>query len=199
MMAWITRRFARAAMTNWQARAWLEGGSTLTQQLARMVFLTQEVTLERKLREARLAQEIERTTSKDDILQKYLNLVYLGSGAYGVTDAAWVYFAKSPQELTLPEMALLAGLPAAPSDYSPQVSPELARQRRNTVLRRMAELGYITETEANQAIAQPLALDLRLPKRLQVRLPYFTSYIQQELPNYISDEEIEQGGVNGGN
>ena len=186
---------ARAAMTNWQARAWLEGGSTLTQQLARMVFLTQEVTLERKLREARLAQEIERTTSKDDILQKYLNLVYLGSGAYGVTDAAWVYFAKSPQELTLPEMALLAGLPAAPSDYSPQVSPELARQRRNTVLRRMAELGYITETEANQAIAQPLALDLRLPKRLQVRLPYFTSYIQQELPNYISDEEIEQGGL----
>lgn len=186
---------ARAAMTNWRARAWLEGGSTLTQQLARMVFLTQEVTLTRKLREARLAQEIERTTSKEEILQKYLNLVYLGSGAYGVTDAAWVYFAKSPQELTLPEMALLAGLPAAPSDYSPQVSPELARQRRNTVLRRMAEVGYISETQANEAIAQPIDLNLRLPKRLQVRLPYFTSYIQQELPNYVSDEEIEKGGL----
>ncbi|MCC5898437.1 MAG: penicillin-binding protein 1A [Phormidium sp. BM_Day4_Bin.17] len=186
---------ARAAVTNWRARAWLEGGSTLTQQLARMVFLTQDLTLERKLREARLAQEIERTTSKEEILQKYLNLVYLGSGAYGVTDAAWVYFAKSPQELTLPEMALLAGLPAAPSDYSPEVSPKLAQQRRNTVLRRMAEVGYISETEADKAIAQPIALNLRLPKRLEVRLPYFTSYIQQELPNYVSDEEIENGGL----
>lgn len=186
---------ARAAVSNWRARAWLEGGSTLTQQLARMVFLTQDLTLERKLREARLAQEIERSISKEEILEKYLNLVYLGSGAYGVTDAAWVYFAKSPQELTLPEMALLAGLPAAPSDYSPQVSPELAQQRRNTVLRRMVEVGYISDTEANKAIAQPIELNLRLPKRLEVRLPYFTSYIQQELPNYVSDEAIEKGGL----
>ena len=173
----------------------VEGASTITQQLARTVFLTQAPTLERKIREARLAQKIEQEMVKNDVLEYYLNLVYLGSGAYGVGDAAWVFFSKSVDQLTLPEMATIAGMPAAPSEYSPIVSPELARRRRNLILDRMADLKFITPEEAEEAKASLLGTNPSLPKRLNVRLPYFTSYIEQELPKFVSAEEIEQGGL----
>lgn len=173
----------------------VEGASTITQQLARTVFLTQAPTLERKIREARLAQKIEQEMVKNDVLEYYLNLVYLGSGAYGVGDAAWVFFSKSVDQLTLPEMATIAGMPAAPSEYSPIVSPELARRRRNVILDRMADLKFITPEEAEEAKASLLGTNPSLPKRLNVRLPYFTSYIEQELPKFVSAEEIEQGGL----
>ncbi|MBP0004392.1 MAG: penicillin-binding protein 1A [Cyanobacteria bacterium SBC] len=189
------KAIVRAAKVNFEARDWIEGGSTLTQQLARMVFLTQEITLDRKLREARLAQKIEQRLTKSEILEKYLNLVYLGAGAYGVADAAWVYFSKTVDELTLAEMATLAGLPAAPTDYSPLVSPTLAQQRRDVVLQEMAEAGYISTSEARSATRQPLQLNPQLPKRLQVRMPYFTTYVRQELPKYLTDEQIEKGGI----
>lgn len=185
----------RAVGVNLMQGEVVEGASTITQQLARTVFLTQAPTLERKIREARLAQKIEREMVKNDVLEYYLNLVYLGSGAYGVGDAAWVFFSKSVDQLTLPEMATIAGMPAAPSEYSPIVSPELARRRRNVILDRMADLKFITPEEAEEAKASLLGTNPSLPKRLNVRLPYFTSYIEQELPKFVSAEEIEQGGL----
>ncbi|MFW6359900.1 MAG: transglycosylase domain-containing protein, partial [Chroococcales cyanobacterium] len=127
----------RATLANLQARDVVEGGSSITQQLARITFLNQEVSLWRKLREIRLAQKIENQFDKEVILERYLNLVYLGSGAYGVGDAAWLYFGKTVDELTLPEAAMIAGLAPAPSLYSPFQNEEAAKQRRNLVLQRM--------------------------------------------------------------
>lgn len=185
----------RAIVTNIQAGEVREGGSTITQQLARIVFLTQERSIGRKLREAMLAQKIEQDLAKDQIMERYLNLVYLGSGAYGVADAAWVYFSKSIDQLTLPEMAMIAGLAPAPSDYSPLVNPEVALERRNIVLDLMEQEGFITTAEAEAAKTMPLGLNPKLPKRLVVNYPYFTTYVQQELPRYISADAIEAGGL----
>lgn len=109
----------RALVRNISKRSVEEGASTITQQLARTVFLSQDRTLVRKLKEAALAGKLERQLSKAQILTEYLNVVYLGSSAYGVADAAWVYFSKTPDQLNLPEAALIAGLPPAPSVYSP--------------------------------------------------------------------------------
>jgi penicillin-binding protein 1A len=134
---------SRAMVRNLSRGSVEEGASTITQQLARMVFLSQDLTLWRKLKEAALAGKIERQLSKQDILEQYLNLVYLGSSAYGISDAAWIYFSKTPDELTLPEVAMIAGLPPAPSVYSPLVNPDLALQRRSIVLDRMLQAGYI--------------------------------------------------------
>ncbi|MDX2099875.1 MAG: penicillin-binding protein 1A [Leptolyngbyaceae cyanobacterium bins.59] len=185
----------RAIVSNVTAGEVVEGASTVTQQLARMVFLTQEQSVWRKLKEAMLARKIEERMGKEHILERYLNLVYLGSGAYGVADAAWVYFGKKVDQLTLPEVATIAGLPPAPSDYSPLVNPEAAKSRRNIVLQRMADEGYITEVQAEKAQASPLVLKPKFPKRLIVEAPYFTTYIQQELPRYVSRDILEEGGL----
>jgi penicillin-binding protein 1A len=185
----------RAVSSNLLAHDVVEGASTITQQLARLVFLTQERSLWRKLQEAFLAQKIERELSKTKILEQYLNLVYLGSGAYGVADAAWVYFSKPVDQLTLSELATIAGLPPAPSDYSPLVNPQAARQRRDIVLDRMVEAGYINETEANAASAQPLTLKPSTPKNLDSAAPYFTSYVQKQLSQHVSKDELEAGGL----
>ena len=125
---------ARAIVTNVRQGSVREGASTITQQLARTVFLSQDRTITRKLKEAALALKLERQLSKQQILEQYLNYVYLGSGAYGVADAAWIYFSKTPDQLTLPEAALIAGLPPAPSVYSPLVNPDLALKQRALVL-----------------------------------------------------------------
>ena len=117
---------ARAVVTNVRQGAVREGASTITQQLARIVFLSQDRTITRKLKEAALALKLERQLSKQQILEQYLNYVYLGSGAYGVSDAAWIYFSKTTDQLTVAEAALIAGLPPAPSIYSPLVNPDLA-------------------------------------------------------------------------
>ncbi len=186
---------ARAAYANFQEREVVEGASTITQQLARIVFLNQDRTYERKLREVMLARKIERELSKASILERYLNLVYLGSGAYGVADAAWVYFSKPVEQLTLPEMAMIAGLAPAPSEYSPMVNPDAALTRRNLVLRRMETDGFISATEAEQAIAAPLDLNPSTPKNLYSSYPYFTSYVQQQLNEILPPEEIEVGGL----
>lgn len=189
------RAILRATYANLTAGEVVEGGSTITQQLARIVFLDQERSLERKLKEALLAQKMERELNKDQILEQYLNLVYLGSSAYGVADAAWIYFSKDVDDLTLGEMAMIAGLAPAPSAYSPLVNPELAKQRRNIVLQRMVDAGYITTVERDTSMAEDLALKPGAPKNLYSQVPYFTSYIQQQLPQYVSLEEIELGGL----
>ncbi|WP_052128887.1 transglycosylase domain-containing protein [Neosynechococcus sphagnicola] len=186
---------ARAIAANIQAHELVEGGSTITQQLARIVFLNQERTAWRKVREALLAQKIEREIDKPKILEYYLNLVYLGSGAYGVADAAWVYFSKTVDQLTLPEAALIAGLAPAPSDYSPLVNPDLALRRRNVVLSRMQEAGFITPETAAIATASPLGLKPSLPRRLHTEAPYFTSYILKQLPKLVAPDVLELGGL----
>lgn len=141
--------------------------------------MKQEQTIWRKLKEVRLAQKMEHELTKDQILERYLNLVYLGGGAYGVADAAWVYFSKSPDQLTLAEMATIAGLAPAPSLYAPDKNPEAAIRRRNLVLQRMQEDGVITPEQRQAALQESLTLKSSLPKRVQVESPYFTSYIQK--------------------
>ncbi|OUL33077.1 penicillin-binding protein [Nostoc sp. T09] len=185
----------RAVWNNLRSQDVVEGGSTITQQLARILFLKQEKTVWRKLKEVRLAQKMEHELTKDQILERYLNLVYLGSGAYGVADAAWVYFSKSVDQLTLPEMATIAGLAPAPSLYSPERNPEAAKARRNLVLQRMQEDGVITAVEREAATREPVTLNSSLPKRLQVDSPYFTTYVQKELPKYVSPDVLAGGGL----
>ena len=186
---------ARALVRNITQRSVEEGASTITQQLARTVFLSQDRTIIRKLKEAALAGKLERQLSKEQILTEYLNVVYLGSGAYGVADAAWIYFSKTPEQLTLPEAALIAGLPPAPSVYSPLVNPELALQRRSIVLRRMEEAGFISAGERAEAEATALALKPAEPKYWVSRAPHFTSWVQQELPQVLTPEQLEVGGL----
>lgn len=185
----------RAFFSNLQAGEVIEGGSTITQQLARIVYLNQERSLGRKFKEMRLAQQIEQELDKGEILEPYLNLVYLGSGAYGVTDAAWVYFSKPVEQLTLAEAATLAGIVPAPSLYSPLENPKAAKERRDLVLQKMAVEGFITQQEAKAAIASPVVTHPSQPKRLQRLAPYFTDYIQRELPKYVSSEALKTGGI----
>ncbi len=186
---------ARAIQANLTAGEVREGGSTLTQQLARVAFLDNDQNVGRKLREAFLAQKMEGSLTKKQILERYLNLVYLGSNAYGVADAAWIYFGKTLNELTLGETALIAGLPPAPSRYSPLVNPEFAKQRRTTVLRRMVEAGYITEAESEAARNEPIATSPKVPKYIDSKTPYFTTYIRKELETLIPKAAIAQGGL----
>lgn len=185
----------RAVLSNLESGRVVEGGSTITQQLARIIFLNQERTYWRKLRESRLAQKIEEQTSKDDILQQYLNLVYLGSGSYGVADAAWVYFSKPIQHLTLAEMATIAGLAPAPTEYSPLVNPDLARRRRNLVLQRMLASGYITAAEAAESIASPLETNPSPHRAIDREASYFVEYIKTELPKHVTPETLANEGL----
>jgi penicillin-binding protein 1A len=146
----------RATFKNLLSGRARQGASTITQQLAKNVFLSQERTIERKVKELLLTLQIERNFSKDEILQLYLNQIYFGHGAYGVGAAAKTFFGKKASELSLGECALLAGLPKNPGGYSPFRYPKRASQRRNLVLSRMQSLGFITESEALKAQAQPL-------------------------------------------
>jgi penicillin-binding protein 1A len=185
----------RAMVRNISQGSVEEGASTITQQLARMVFLSQDRTIIRKVKEAALAGKIERELSKEQILEQYLNYVYLGSSAYGVSDAAWVYFSKTPDQLTLPEAALIAGLPPAPTVYSPLVNPDMALKRRATVLRRMREAGFIDDSQLMEANGAPLGLKPSEPKYYVNPAPWFISWLEQELPKVLSKEQLEVGGL----
>ncbi|MBV8374411.1 MAG: transglycosylase domain-containing protein, partial [Candidatus Eremiobacteraeota bacterium] len=150
-----------------------QGASTITQQLARRLFLNDQVTMSRKVQEALLAIEIERYYTKDEILERYLNIIYLGAGAYGVDAAAHTYFGRSVEKLTLAQAAMLAGIVAAPSDYSPFSNYGLARDRQRHVLDRMVESGYVSQAEADGAYDAPLGLIAQRPPGLQgYRYPY---------------------------
>lgn len=169
----------------------IEGGSTLTQQLARNLFLTHEKTLTRKIREALLALQIERNYSKKEILEMYLNQIYFGEGAYGVESAARSYFGKHVEELTLPECAMLASLPKAPTDYDPYKHPLDALSRRNLVLNAMADHGYITQQDATEAKNVPIEL-----KKIEVQnAPYFVEYVQQQLESRYGANAVYKGGL----
>ncbi|MEB3349223.1 MAG: PBP1A family penicillin-binding protein, partial [Cyanobacteriota bacterium] len=185
----------RAMVRNITSGSVEEGASTITQQLARTVFLSQDRTLVRKLKEALLASKIERQLTKAQILEQYLNVVYLGSGAYGVADAAWVYYSTTPDKLTLAQAALIAGLPPAPTVYSPLVNADLALQRRRTVLRRMREAGFISASQELEAADAPLALKPADPKYFDSTAPWYSSWVALELPRVLTKEQLEVGGL----
>ena len=173
-----------------------QGASTITQQLARGLFLTDQQTITRKIQEALLAMEINRYYTKDEILERYLNLIYLGSGAYGIGAASHTYFGRSVENLTAGQAALLAGLVAAPSDYSPYVDLQLARERQRHVLDRMAESGYISREEADNAYEAPLDLVGERPAGLQgFREPWFTTYAVAQLEHDFGKQATYEGGL----
>ena len=149
---------ARAALVNTEAGKIEEGASTITQQLVKNLFLTQEQTFSRKAEELLLAMTVERNFSKDEILEIYLNKIYFGSNFYGIYDASQGYFGKEPKDLTLAESALLAGLPNAPSLYSPYVNFMLAKKRQLTVIDSMKRLNFLTEKEAENARIEEIIL-----------------------------------------
>ncbi len=172
-----------------------QGASTITQQLARILFLSNEKTLTRKIKEIEIAARIEKTISKDKILEMYLNNVYLGSGSYGVKAAAATYFNKKLSDLTIAESALLAGLPQAPSVYSPYKNIKLAKKRRNKVLKRMYIMKTITKAQYEQALKEEIKLDKKNGLLNTNVAPYFIDYVLKELEELGFDErEISEGG-----
>lgn len=185
----------RSTFANILAGHVVQGASTLTQQLARILFLSNEKTYTRKIKELIVAVRIEKTIPKDKILEMYLNNVYLGSGAYGMEGASEIYFNKHLKELSLAECALLAGLPQAPSVYSPFHDEDLAIQRRNQVLRRMYKMRYITKDEYESAKEEKLHLNPMPQIYTLNKAPYFCDYVMKELEKLGFDEvEISQGG-----
>jgi penicillin-binding protein 1A len=185
------RGIARAALADVQEKQVVQGGSTIVQQFVKNAYLKDERSFARKVREAALAWQLSQHWSKPRILTAYLNTIYFGNGAYGVQQAAKVYFGKDAAGLTLPEAALLAGIPADPSSYDPVERPESARARRAVVLRAMVEQGTITASEFRAANREPLpdADDVRLPGT-QGPAPYFTNYVKQQL---IDSQDPEFG------
>ena len=171
------RSIVRAFFKNVEAGTIVQGGSTITQQVAKGLFLSPEKKYVRKLKEAILAYKIDRYLKKYEILNLYLNHIYLGHGAYGIEAASQHYFGKSAELLTLPETALLAGLPKAPSRYSPFSHPDRARKRQVYVLERMEEDGYITEEEKRIALAEPIQLKQAEDK--EKIAPYFTENVRR--------------------
>ncbi len=168
----------RAAIANIRHREIKQGASTITQQVARNLFLTPDRSLKRKIREALLAIKLERAYSKDQILEWYLNYIYLGQGAYGVEAASRIYFGKSVKELTVDEAAVLAGLPKAPTKYNPFRNPERVKERRDYVLTRMYEDGYITEEEYKRFLEKPVRV--RLENRYY-GMDYFLDFVKEYL------------------
>lgn len=185
----------RSIFANIKAGGFVQGASTITQQLARVLFLNNEKTFDRKIKEFIVASQIEKTISKDQILEMYLNNVYLGSGAYGVEGASQIYFNKSVEDLNLAQCALIAGLPQAPSVYSPFNNMELAKKRQEHVLTRMLKMKYITKEEYERAIKYKLQLNPNPRIYSYNKAPYFVDYVMKELANLGFDEvDVSQGG-----
>jgi len=183
----------RAIVKDIQAGKFVEGASTITQQLAKTLFLTPRKTIVRKIKEAILAFQLERRYTKDEILELYLNQVYFGSGAYGVASAANTFFGKPVQELDLAECALIAGMPKSPSRYSPLVNIELALKRRNLVLKQMHQTGVINAGDYEQASNAEIILNNSRQKA--ARAPYFMEYIKKVLEDALGATTLYKGGL----
>ncbi|MCD6153332.1 MAG: PBP1A family penicillin-binding protein [Syntrophobacterales bacterium] len=184
---------ARAFLKNLEAGTIVQGGSTITQQVAKSLFLTPEKSYIRKLKEAVLAYKIDKYLKKYEILNLYLNHIYLGHGAYGIEAASERYFGKGAKELTLPEAALLAGLPKAPNRYSPDLHPKRARMRQAYVLNRMAEDGYITDEE--KTTAMEASIELKSSPGKGKIAPYFTENIRRYIQSSYGSEVLYQEGL----
>jgi len=186
----------RALWANVQGKEIQQGGSTITMQLARNLFLSPEQSYKRKITEILLALEIEKHFTKEEILELYLNQIPLGSGTFGVEAASQIYFGKSVSEIDLNEAAVLAGLPQAPSLYSPYVDIEAATERRNLVLQRMTELGKISSIKARTTMALPVeVIDYKPIGFKGFKSPYFSTYCLQELVRKYGSEKIYRGGL----
>lgn len=183
----------RAIFRDIKAGKFIEGASTITQQLSKTLFLKPRKTLLRKAKEAFLSFQIERRYTKDEILELYLNQVYFGSGAYGVESAARIYFGKPVSDLNLSECALLAGLPKSPSRYSPLIDKDLALKRRNIVLKQMKDTKGITEAVFNRAKEAPL--NLTKQDKTRGKASYFVDYIKFFLENTIGSSRLYKGGL----
>lgn len=187
------RGILRAIVKDIMAGHFVEGASTITQQLAKTLFLTPEKTLSRKIKEALLAIQLERRYTKDELLALYLNQIYLGSGAYGVESAARLFFGIPASRMNLAQCALIAGLPQAPSRFSPLVNPDLARKRRDLVLTIMRNQEMINEVQFRKAIAEPLTTGS--PRRGQGSAPYFLQYIKPALEAAVGPDLLYKGGL----
>lgn len=188
------RGIARAASANLASGAVVQGGSTITQQVAKS-FLGDEQTIDRKIREAILAVRMESTLGKDGILEIYLNKIFLGHGAYGVAAAARRYFAKDLDELTTGECALIAGLARAPSRYSPVLSIDRARERRDVVLQDMVEAGVLTSTERDAAMAEPIVLADAARDPFRWRSPWYAEHVRQVVGESLGEAAVLEGGL----
>jgi penicillin-binding protein 1A len=183
----------RAIGRNVVAGEYVEGASTITQQLAKTLFLTPQKSIMRKLKEAFLSFQIERRYTKEEILELYLNQVYFGSGAYGVEAAAQIFFGKPVRNLSLAECALIAGMPKSPSRYSPLVNQPLAEKRRNVVLHQMARSGLITKEQLEGAKTSPLLIAER--GKVSLRAPYFVAYVTHFLEQELGEASIYRTGL----
>lgn len=186
----------RAILVNFEHRSKKQGASTLTQQLARNLYLNHKRTWTRKLKEIQYAIQLEIKFSKDNILEQYLNQVYYGHGAYGIEAASQLYFGKNARSLTLAESAILVGIPRGPSYYSPYLNMKNAKDRQKIVLQGMVNMGYISQTQADYAYNEMLTIR---PQEAGDRLlfaPYFRDYVRKELHSLgIPNEVIEAGGL----
>ncbi|MGH1419481.1 MAG: transglycosylase domain-containing protein [Hyphomicrobiaceae bacterium] len=181
----------RAVFANLRAGRFVQGGSTLTQQLAKNLFLSRERTLSRKLEEFTLAVWLEVRLSKQDILELYLNRVYFGAGAYGIEAASQRYFDKSARALTIAEAAVIAGLLKAPSRYSPLSSPTAARRRGRSVLRKMLEAKVISKTQYDKAMQRPMRFAKHKPNNRQSSAAYAVDYVLARMPALIAGNHRE--------
>src|SRR4026209_2285130 len=183
---------ARAAYANLVQGGRRQGASTITMQVARNFFLTSEKTLTRKVYEALLAFKIENNLQKDQILELYVNQIYLGQRAYGFAAASQVYFGKSVKQLTLAESAMVAGTPKAPSAYNPVANPQRAKVRQQYVLRRMRELGQVSEQEYNDALKAHLQIRRELDE-FPVHAEYVAEMVRQAVYEHYPEEVYTRG------
>jgi penicillin-binding protein 1A len=182
----------RAALSNFAAASARQGASTITMQVARNFFLSTEKTFSRKFNEALLAFKIEHSLTKDEILQLYINQIYLGQRAYGFGAAALVYFGKPLDQLNLGEIAMLAGLPKAPSRYNPVINMNRAKQRQRYVLRRMLELNHIDAEKFKQAEAQPIIVTRQI-QEFATRADHFAEMVRQAIYDAYKEEAYTRG------
>ncbi len=185
----------RAAFANFKAGHVVQGGSTITQQIAKSLYLSPDRNIIRKIRELQLALKLEENLSKEEILYLYLNQIYLGSGSYGVAAAAQTYFRKELKALTIAEMALIAGLPTAPGKFSPLLNPEKAKERQQYVLRRMQELGHITTEQREAAVNQVIKIYSR-PDHEEGIAPHFIEQIRRYLVQKYGEKAVYEDGMN---
>lgn len=183
----------RAAIANMRAGRNVQGGSTITQQVAKTLLLTNEKTFGRKIRDILLALQMEKDLAKEDILYLYLNQIYFGQSAYGIEMAAQTYFRKPAKKLTVAEAAMLAGLPKAPSEYSPVKNPLRAKERQSYVLHRMSENKFISEAEANDFKAAPIKVYLK--EQYEDKAPFYMETIRQLLVEQLGEDVILNQGV----
>ncbi|MBS7043221.1 MAG: penicillin-binding protein 1A [Megasphaera micronuciformis] len=183
----------RAVVTNLTNRGIAQGGSTITQQLAKNAFLSQDQTLKRKIQEAILALELERKYSKKEILEMYMNQIYFGRGAYGIQTAAHTYFGKDVGDLTLAECAMIAGLPKSPNYYSSSVNEATARK--NVVVGQMEKYGYITPSQAEEAKKASLDIKQKSTSNTTDETSYFIDYVTQEIAQKYGDDALYKDGL----